>query len=323
LYETATDEAVVDYLDPLKDNIFKLFPKSALESDREALARIRDTQLYKNIDDIDTLEKLFFAQGDTLLTESDLLAKIQVLMYEAELHKTLAEATVLKQKLNAILPRLEERLKQLGYISKGPVNYLNYISLFYARNQQGFSEPYIVGKFTSQWENYLYNINQEARESFKNLYSDPTKKNIGAEIDAILLKKYTDINSKAEFVDFRYLHDVFKEIPYYDTDLYKRGTSQEAEAYKQELIGKIGESEYDEIIRKQTNFLREFQHEADSMTKKYVDQKGKQTYDELSDKEKITLDHNIDRIDPFVLIDLHTSGNKLYVPYVQGYTNNH
>lgn len=323
LYETATDELLLDYLEPIKENLFKIFPKTASESDRDALARIRDVELKKNIADIDALETQLLSQGDNILSETDIYAKMQVLMYETELHKTLAEATVLKQRLNAILPELENKLRELGYVSKGTIDYLNYISLFYSKNKEGFSEPYLVSKFTTAWDNYLFTVNRETREALKTLFSDPNKKGIQAEIDDILMKKYLDLDDKAEFVDFRYLHEVLENVPFFDNPFYKRGTSQEAEAYKQELISKIGETEYQEIVRKQTNFLREFREDADAKEKKFLKDKGVENYDELSDREQDLLDNIINRIDPFVFLDSHTTGNKLYVPYVQGYTNNH
>ena len=328
LYEEVTDKYVLELMTPMKEKFFSYFPKGATETDIEALERIRDTHLKSLLEDISKLEQQFLAEGRNLLSDSDLLAQMRRLLYESEEHKMLAQANIIKQKINLILPQLEQRLKELGYVSKGITDSLNYISLFYRRTKEGFSEPYLVSKYSEDWDNFIYSVFTKSREDLNDIFKNKASRNISAEIDAVLATKYKQLNENAEFVDFRYLHDVFANVPFFDTPLYKKGTTAEADKYKADLIAKIGQSEYDEVVRKQTNYLREFQIEADIMTKEMLanptsNPLGVSTVAGLEPKFQNQLRHNIDRIDPFVLLDSHFTGNMSFVHFVQGITHNH
>jgi hypothetical protein len=328
LYDQVTDKYVLELMTPMKEKFFSYFPKGATETDIEALERIRDTHLKSLLEDISKLEQQFLAEGRNLLSDSDLLAQMRRLLYESEEHKMLAQANVIKQKINLILPQLEQKLKELGYVSRGVADYLNYISLFYRKTKEGFSEPYLVGKYSEDWTNFLYGVFTRSREDLNNIFKNKASRNISAEIDTVLAAKYKQLNENADFVDFRYLHDVFANVPFFDDPLYKKGTTAEAAQYKADLIAKIGQSEYDEVVRKQTNYLREFQIEADIMTKEMLANSatnplGVQTVAGLEQKFQNQLRHNIDRIDPFVLLDSHFTGNMSFVHFVQGITHNH
>ena len=328
LYDQVTDKYVLELMTPMKEKFFSYFPKGATETDIEALERIRDTHLKNMLEDISKLEQQFLAEGRNLLSDSDLLAQMRRLLYESEEHKMLAQSNIIKQKINLILPQLEQRLKELGYVSKGITDSLNYISLFYRKTKKGFSEPYLVGKYSEDWTNFVYGVFTRSREDLNAIFKDKTSRNISAEIDTVLAAKYKQLNENADFVDFRYLHDVFANVPFFDDPLYKKGTTAEADQYKADLIAKIGQSEYDEVVRKQTNYLREFQIEADIMTKEMLanpatNPLGVQTVAGLEQKFQNQLRHNIDRIDPFVLLDSHFTGNMSFVHFVQGITHNH
>ena len=242
LYEEVTDKYVLELMTPMKEKFFNYFPKGATETDVEALERIRDTHLKSLLEDISKIEQQFLAEGRNLLSDSDLLAQMRRLLYESEEHKMLAQAIVIKQKINLILPQLEQRLKELGYVSKGITDSLNYISLFYRRTKEGFSEPYLVSKYSEDWDNFIYSVFSKSREDLNDIFKNKASRNISAEIDAVLANKYKQLNENAEFVDFRYLHDVFANVPFFDTPLYKKGTTAEADKYKAEAEQRVADS---------------------------------------------------------------------------------
>lgn len=323
LYEKVTDKIVLDLMIPSKENFFKFYPKQAAESDIEALERIRDTHLKGVLEDLSKIEQQFLAEGRNLVSESDLLAQMRRLLYEVEEHKKLAQANTIKQKINAILPALEKRLIELGYVSKGTLDYINYVSLFYRKDSKGNLESALVSKFSGKWNAFINEVFSKSKEEINEIFKDKKTQNVNAEIDAVLAKKYKALDENTEIIDFRLLYDILEAIPYFDDPLYKSGTPQEAEAYKQDLISKIGQSEYDVLVRKQINYLREFMIEAQTMEKVMLEDKKVNKVEELEQKFQNQLRHSIDRIDPFVFLDSHFTGNKSFVHFVQGITHNH
>ena len=328
LYEEVTDAFMLDIMMPSKENFFKFYPKGSEETDIEALSRIRDTHLKSVLEDISEIEQQFLAEGRNLSSDSDLLAQMRRLLYEAEEHKKLAQASAIKQKINAILPALEERLKELGYVSKGTIDYINYISLFYRTDSKGNPEATLVSKFSEQWNTFINNVFSKSREELNELFKDKKAQNVNVEVDKILAKKYKALDDNTEFIDFRLLHEVLEAVPFFNTDLYKSGTPQEAEAYKQSIIAKIGQDEYEEVVKKQINHLKEFLLEAKTMEKVMladpnINPENVTDITQLEQKYQNQLKHSIDRIDPFVLLDSHFTGNRSFVHFVQSIVHNH
>jgi hypothetical protein len=314
-YNDVTDDLLIELMEPLKDNFLKMFPGLSLE-------QIRDNHLKANLEDISGLEKWFFGEGDTLVSKSDLLSQMKKIIFEMENHKKQAQANIVIQKINKMLPQLQAEMQRQGFISQGILDYINYVSLFYRKNSAGIVEPYLVSKFTQAWDSFIYSVNADANEELKKAFSTTPIGNI----NAVLANKYTRINEKADFVDFRYLHDLYPAGTNTGFDLYKLGTAAEADAYKADLISRIGEIEYEEILNKQRNFIEEFEEEALDIRNKFFKEKGVPDYYSLSASDQQILDHRLDRINPYVLLESHTNGNFSFIPFQVGtmtYTNNH
>lgn len=341
--DVAVESFFLNILDKYQDNLTKLYPeKTLIEIKEEILSKIDDVSMY---------DKYFLSQGRSMFADSDIVAQLIRTEYEIQEIKLTGKGQEAIQKINTILPKLEtelgksnsttryskyavinfvarkamgvkdflfNRLRKIATGQETLLNKINYISVFYRKDENGNSQPELIGRFTKNWDNYLGKFNSDIN---KRLITARAKK-LWTDYEKILKEKYDTLNSKTEFVDFRYLHDVFEGV---DSEM-KVGTDVEAEAYKQSIIDRIGEFEYQELIRKQKDFLDEFYSKKASLEQIYMANSSVSSIEDLDEDSKRNLKISIDRFNPAVLLENHLKNNSSEVEYTIGtqtYTKNH
>lgn len=341
--DIAVEDFFLNILGKYEDNLKKLYPEKELVEIKE--------EILKNIGDISLYDKYFLSMGKAMFADSDVLAQLIRTEYEIQEIKLTGRGQQAIQRINAILPKLETELgrsnstttyskyKILNFIARRAMgvkdflfkripkiaskketilNKINYISVFYRKDSTGNSQPELIGRFTKTWDNYLGSFSSEIS---KKLINARAKKD-WIRYETALKEKYDTLNSKTEFVDFRYLHDVFTNA----NDGMQIGTPEEASKYKQYIISKIGEYEYQELIRKQKDFLDEFYSKKASLENIYMANAGVSSIEDLDEDTKRNLEISIARFDPSIFIQNHIQNGNSEVVYnigTQTYTKNH
>jgi hypothetical protein len=311
-YDDVSDELILNLLSPHAASLQKLYPKSFVDENdlplgvRAALAKVRDQELKKAQEDISFLEKSLLGQDQNLFSESDILAQLTRAVYEMEAHKKQAEAAQIIQKINNILPKIERELRALGKISKGTVDYLNYMSTFYRTNDKGITEPYLVSKFTFEWENFVHSVNRATKAKIDTAIRTGNM----ADISKAYADKFRLLKEKTTFVDIRRLADVTAPNR---TTLTGFSDAEQA-AYKQELIDQIGQNEYDELVKDQQNKVDEFNQEAETITQEVLAKHGVTDIVLLPQAAQDALKLRLDLRDPYELLEQMAAKNAHFIP---------
>ena len=305
--ELAVDKVFLDLLEKNEDSLQKLYPNKSLEEIKE--------ELLNNLQDIGWIESMFFTQGEQISSGNNIIEDILKVEYKKEVLRQSAKAQKNIQAIDALLPSVEKELDSLGKkkTSKlGGIYYTGYDYRFlYQKDENGNHKSSLIGKFSLAWEKYISKLNSDYN---KNIFNARQNKD-WAEVERLLQNKFIELNDKTEFVDFTLLHDLFDDEKY---NQFKRGNSQQAETYKREIISKVGQEEYENLIENQKNLLDNYLEEVNLLTEFKLLQENTSSINELSDSAKTGLEIAIKRLNPIELLDSLAAGNKGMVQYSIG-----
>jgi len=286
------DDIFLQLLEKNEDNLSKLYPGLTLEEIKE--------ELLKKLQDINKIESYFFTQGTNLLSENNIIDQLIILEYKREKQFQNNKIQPIIESINNGLPAIEEELKRLGkFFTFRKKTVFDYNWLY---RKDKVAEPELISKFSKTYENTIYNLQKKYQED---LYQARSQKD-WAEVERLLKNKFNDLNDKVEFLNFTLLHDIFDD-PIYDS--FKRGTTQEADNYKQEIIAKIGQEEYDKAIENQRNLLDKYLNEAGLIIQAKLDDENVTDEAQLSGAAKDSIENSLQRISPLAFLDSFYAGN--------------
>mgnify|MGYP000914572911 CR=1 FL=1 len=244
-----------------------------------------------------------------LLTKSDVIRQLARLELELEQEKEKLLITPAINKINNIIEKGQQELKRLGKFTRVlGKNIYNY-DLFIQKDPSGIKNYRLINKFSNAWSDYVqkttFTYNKKINEAV-----DVKERNIA------LTEQYNEINSNADFIDFRLLHDIFIGS---SLDRFKSGTSLSATVYKNKLISRIGKENYDDLINEQRTKLQLFiEKRQELIDNKVASTPGATDYNSLPDLEKNKLKISIDTIDPLLFIQNHIDYNTNKIPVSLG-----
>lgn len=286
------DDIFLQLLEKNEDNLSKLYPGLTLEEIKE--------ELLKKLQDISKIESYFFTQGTNLLSENNIIDQLIILEYKREKQFQNNKIQPIIESINNGLPAIEEELKRLGKFFTFRKKIVFDYNWLYRKDK--VAEPELISKFSKTYENTIYNLQKKYQED---LYQARSQKD-WAEVERLLKNKFNDLNDKVEFLNFTLLHDIFDD-PIYDS--FKRGTTQEADNYKQEIIAKIGQEEYDKAIENQRNLLDKYLNEAGLIIQAKLDDENVTDEAQLSGTAKDSIKNSLQRISPLAFLDSFYAGN--------------
>lgn len=303
----ALDVQFTEMLEEYKDNLEKLYPGKDLEQIKELLLQ--------NLQDISKVESMFFTVDNNLSSEADILGQLLRVEYTRVNEREKAKSQKLIQSIDGLLPGVEAELKKLGYVIKTSVGNINNYNWLYQVDEEGNQQPELIGKFSRLWGKFVYSLNKTYNQDI----FEARQAKDWAEVEKLLTNKYNDLNDKVEFVDFSLLHDVFSEGY---TSFEKKGTESEAAAYKAEIVSKIGQEEYQDLVERQKNFLDAFEEEKKLLIDSKLKQEGVTSVNDLPDNIKDNLNITLERLNPESFIKAFNEGNKNMIAYTVGTQNN-
>jgi len=220
-------------------------------------------ELKKQLKDIGYEESWLLATGENIRTENNVLDSLMRLEYEIEEDKMMAAQTVIKTQISVAEAKGVAALEAIGE---------NY-SLFI---RPGKYADKIIEKFTDSYSSFIKAIKTILD---KKIYKAIKDKDWLLE-QQLLTQKFNLLNNDTEFIDIGLLHELENGSGSYSK--YQLGTPAQAVAYKAELINKIGQIEYDNILETQRNNLDAFEQDLVSYKQYKLDQEGVSDVSQLS-----------------------------------------
>ena len=287
--DDAVDRVFLQLLEKNAEGLSKLHPGKSLNE-------IKD-ELLKNLQDINKLESMFFTQGTNLTSKKNIIDELIVLEYERSKHLQNARIQPIIQTINQLIPGIETELAKQGKSFKFRNKQVYDYNWLYRQSRT--AEPQLVSKFSKHWDTTIKLLHKKYSDDLREARSNRD----WAEVERLLRNKFNDLNDKTEFINIGLLHDL-QEVE------FQRGTSQEAEVYKKELISKIGQEEYDRVLENQRILLDKFKNEAELIIQVKLQSEGVAEISALSNNAKNSIENSIKRIDPMAFLDSFYSGYK-------------
>jgi hypothetical protein len=274
----------------------------------KSLGEIRDI-LLNELKNASIFSNEALAIDKNLTTKSDVTRQLARLELELEQEKEKLLITPAINKINNILEKGQQELKRLGKFTRVlGKNIYNY-DFFIQKDPSGTKNYRLINKFSNAWFDYVQNTNFTYNKKI-NEAVDVKERNIA------LTEQYNEINSNADFIDFRLLHDIFIGN---NLDRFKGGTNLSAAAYKNRLISRIGKENYDDLINEQRTKLQLFLEKRNELIdNKIASVSGATDYNSLPELEKNKLKISINTIDPLLFIDAHINYNTNRIPVQLG-----
>lgn len=287
-----------ELLEKHKDKLTSVFKVDTLEEVRSLMS--------ENIGDITNMESLLFSIGDNIMSKNNVLDALLRVEYEIAEGKTLAiqtqvnnEVTITEKKANQVLAKIGETQ-----------------DLFRQKDSNGLTSGRIIEKFSIAYEKFLKTISKDIDNA---LFKAVMAKNWILENNLLTLKFHT-LDNDTEFIDVGLLHDIGEGTDVYD--VYKTGTTVEAQAYKQDLINKIGQIEYDSIVETQRNFIDAYQQDVENYIYYKLNAEGVRTFNSLSPESQRDITIFKARNNPLTFSEHYKSKGDNLVQYTIGTQSN-
>lgn len=312
--KTALHKAKESYLLKAIDKSEKLktlFPDSQLEEIKEILLSPQK--------DISLISLLFGTVEEDFSGNETLLSSIIRDRLEKTRNKTKTEASTLIQKINALQDQVKEKLIEMGYgLSIKGLNSLvsevNY-DLFYQKTSKGNKTGRLVSKFSQKW----YQDVMSFMSNNSAIFRDAVNNRDGEAANTSLLHKYTWLSEKTDLIELGKLPEIVSNPEFASFSSYFN--IAEAQTYKKELIGKIGQYEYTKLVEHQTELLEDYMAAIKEELTQLLDKEGVTTPADLSYEAINHFNIFAKRRNPFDLIVSHKSGQMGRVDYVAGNTS--
>ena len=321
--DRALDDIFIDLLEKHSANLASLYPEyvstDPITGDQTVdIEGIKD-ELLKNLQDISWGESFFFGLGQNVSSKNNILDDLMVLEYEKASIRESAKSQKIIADIDAAIEEAEKELQRLGKkitARAGRIVYSGYdYNMFYQKDENGNTKPNLIGKFSRKWNTTLTGLVQKSK---KEIFTARENKD-WAEVERLLTEKYTDLDNVSEFIDFTLLHDIFTSPVY---NKFKNPDTTAAQTYKDSIISKIGEEEYNHIIEQQRNFLDSYMEEMRVLTNFKKAEENVNDEALLSNAAKINLEITDKRLSPLEFLKAHQSKNSNMIEFQIGTQTN-
>lgn len=289
-----------------------LFPNKQLEE-------IRD-MLLEDKSDIGLISMLFGTVEEDFSGNETLLASLIRKTLEDSRNKNKSFASNLIQSINYLQDPVKKKLIQMGYglSIKGlnsVVSEVDY-TLFYQKTARNNKTGRLVNKFSHKWFTEIASFTRANNDVIDLAYQ---AKDFSA-MNQALVSKYTWLNEKADFIDLGRLPEIAgnKDFKQFSSHF----NLAEANAYKQELIAKIGEYEYEKLVQHQTELVEDYINNIRHELSARLDAHGVATPADLPVEAIHSFNIYAKRNSPFEFMDSHKSGQQGRVDYKIDNTGN-
>ena len=305
--KTALYKAKESYLVRAIDKSEKLktlFPDSQLEEIKDILLSPQK--------DISLISLLFGTVDEEFSGNESLLSAIIRDRLEQSRSKTKSEASTLIQKINKLETNVRAKLLSLGYgISIKGVSEVTY-DLFYQKTSKGNKTGRLVSKFSQKW----YQDVMSFMSANSAIFRDAVNNRDGEAANTSLLHKYTWLSEKTDFIELGKLPEIVSNPEFASFSSYFN--IAEAQAYKKELLERIGQYEYTKLVEQQTELLEDYMAAIKEELVQLLEREGVTAPADLSYEAINHFNIFAKRRNPFDLVNSHKLGQMGRVDYVAG-----
>jgi len=294
------------------ENLKGLYPDLQLEEIREKLLSAKS--------DIGIASMLFATVDKEFGGQDSAIAQLIRLELENTRNRVKPQAAKFIQEINDIQGRVKTKLLNKGYgVSFGPINKLTSevsYDLFYQKTDRGNKTDKLINKFSGKWfkdvSSFMRTNSEEMSEAWK-------IKDFEA-VNKTLINKYNWLKDKTDFIEIGKLPEIINnpDFAYFNRFF----NPAESLIYKQELINKIGQHNYNKLVDNQKESLEDFMLTISNEKTYLMDIHGVTSFDALSDAVKAHYSIFEKRNNPFEFLVSHNSGQEGRVDFVIGQTGN-
>ena len=317
-------QAKVNYLrdyitksESIKELYFKGQVKATL-TDEEVNDIVKD--ILGDIADLSFVDTWFNALGSEMNIggQESLLVQMIKKTLSDKRNVEKSRAADLTQAISDIEDKAKRKLNSLGYLGifKG-APYTNW-DLFYQQDANGNKTGKLIGKFSDRWDRALRTFmsqnNAEFNEAMKNKdYKGAANKKA---------ERFSWINGNAEFLNISLVPEIAND-PRYKVKFPGNLTTNSAEAdnYKQETIAKIGEFEYDKIVKEQIDLLEGFIQYVETELEALMDSLEVDDVNEISPEDLVSFNIGVTVRNPFLVLDSKRKHQGGRVDFIAGNTS--
>lgn len=265
--------------------------------------------LMEKLTDTSIVEAGLLSVDKEMTAKSDLLSQLIRLELEIEQEKEKIVIQPIIEEINDTLKEGEKELSRLGMFFTSFGAKLYDYNIFKQKDEHGGTTNTLVEKFSATWNTFLKVTNSAHSKKMREL-RDPT------EIITQLNSHFDTMDHNVEWVNFSLLHDIFDTDPRYDE--FKDDRPGAADNYKSDLIGKIGQAKYDDLLNEQRYNLDLFMQMKENMIKTLLRKEGVATFAELSDRTKVNFQITSERNNPMSFIQNRINVGDNQVPVTVG-----
>lgn len=181
-----------------------------------------------------------------------------------------------EDKLLSLENKIKNRLKTLGHTTGNFLNSKISWDVFKATEGQR-----LIGVFNLKWQQFK-KANKKQQENISRLFYSFTAENSDAQLNTID-KHYEKLKKEADFIDIRKLPEIVTDSNFSE---FSNSFSMQSEAnsYKQELIDRIGNREYNKLIKEVQDNLNAFMIEKEVRLNHLFEEYGVDNVNDLQDK---------------------------------------
>ena len=275
-------------------------------------------KLLSDKDDINLMSLLFGTVDKNFSREDSLLAQLVRQELENKRSKNKSYSAELILKLNRVVPKVKRKLLSMGYgISIKPFNTvlgeLSY-DLFYQKTDQGNKTGKLISKFSNKWYRTQAQFFKKHNEDYKTAIAIQDWSALSKSLE----DKYNWLNENTEFINVNLLPEITDDPEFRNFSGHFKGSVQQREQYKQELISKLGKYHYDKVVEEQKEHIRDYVAMGRQEIQTLLDSHGLQKTSELPQDVQDSLNITLLRNSPFDFATSHFAGHKGRVEYTIG-----
>jgi hypothetical protein len=294
------------------ENLKGLYPDMQLEEIRDKLLSAKS--------DIGIASMLFATVDKEFGGQDSAIAQLIRLELENTRNRMKPQATKLIQEINNIQGRVKTKLLDKGHgISFGPINKLTSevsYDLFYQKTSNGNKTDKLINKFSGKWfkdvSSFMRTNAEESSEAWKTKDFEAVNK--------ALVNRYNWLKDRTDFIEIGRLPEIINNPAF--TNFNQFFNPGESLNYKQELIGKIGQYNYNKLVETQKESLEDFILSLSNEKTYLMDIYGVTNFDALDEGVKAHYGIFEKRNNPFEFLTSHNSGQEGRIDFVMGQTGN-
>ena len=210
-----------------------------------------------------------------------------------------SRAAGLTQAISDIEDRAKRKLNSLGFLGifKGQP-YTNW-DLYYQKDANGNKTGRLIGKYSDRWDRALRSFMSQNNAEFNEAMKAKDYKTAAAK----KAEKFSWINGNAEFLNISLVPEIAND-PKYKVKFSGNLTtnSAEAEAYKKETIDKIGQFEYDKLVKEQIDLLEGFMQYVETELNALMDSLNVSDINDIPAEDLVSFNIGVTVRNPFLVL---------------------